>query len=171
MKENKQALYKAREKRILDVIELRTPDRVPVTSSFYFFPARYYGCTFAEMMYDPDKMYEVHMKATREFEPDLAQNPFGVISSGGLLDAVDYKQMQWPGGQLEPNVPFQFVEGEYMKAEEYDHFFSDPMDFIVRKYWPRIAGSLKGLEELPPLRNFTNYMGLGRATRCLCATL
>lgn len=161
MKEDKQALYRAREKRVTDAIELRPPDRVPVTVSFYFFPARYYGCTFEEMMYDPDKLFELYLKITKEFEPDLAQSPFGLIPSGSLLEVLGYNQMQWPGCQLDPNVPFQFVEGEYMKADEYDHFFSDPMDFLIRKYWPRISSSLKSLEKLPSFRNFSSYMGLG----------
>ncbi len=161
MGENRQLLYKTREKRIIDAIELRVPDRVPATASFYFFPARYYGGTVQEMMYDPEKLWELNLKATLEFEPDLAQNPFGLMFLGPLLDTLDYKQMEWPGRQLGPDVPFQFVEGEYMKAEEYDHFFSDPMDFLVHKYWPRISGSLKGLEKLPSFQNFTNYLGLG----------
>ncbi len=140
MKEN-EALYKARGKRITDAVELKVPDRVPITASFYFFPARYYGYTIQEVMYDPDKMMEVQMKATREFQPDLAQNPYGLMFLGPILEALDYQQMQWAGGQLGPDVPFQFVEGEYMKVDEYDHFFSDPMDFLIRKYWPRISGT------------------------------
>ena len=150
-----------REKRVIDAVELKVPDRVPVTASFAFFPARYCGCTMKEMMYDPDKLWEVHLKTTRDFEPDIAQNPFPGTYLGPLLDVLDYKQMQWPGGQLGPDVPYQFVEGEYMKADEYDHFFSEPMDFMVRKYWPRISGSLKGLEMLPPFSNCIRYMGLG----------
>src|SRR4030043_476642 len=105
------ALYQQREKRVLDAIELRKPDRVPVTASFYFFPAPYYGCTFKEMMYDPDTLQDVYLRVTREFEPDLAQSPFGVIPPGPLLDLLDYKQPQWPGGLLAPDVPFQFWEG------------------------------------------------------------
>jgi hypothetical protein len=112
-------------------------------------------------MYDPDKLFDLYLKITQEFEPDLAQSPFGLIPSGSLLEVLGYNQMQWPGCQLDPNVPFQFVEGEYMKAEEYDHFFSDPMDFLIRKYWPRISSSLKSLEKLPSFRNFSSYMGLG----------
>jgi uroporphyrinogen-III decarboxylase len=161
MKEGRQALYKAREKRTLDAVALNTPDRVPITASFYFFPARYYGCTFQEMMYDLDKMFDVNLRVVQEFEPDLAQSPFGVIVPGSILDTLDYKQMAWPGGRLGPNVPFQFVEGEYMKAEEYDHFLSDPIDFVVRKFWPRIAGSLQGLERLPAFQNATTYMSTG----------
>lgn len=159
MDTNPKELYKQRQKRVLDAIELRTPDRVPITASFYFFPARYYGCSFKDMMYSPDTLQDVYLRVTREFEPDLAQSPFGVMLPGPLLDLLDYKQMQWPGGMLSADVPFQFVEGEYMRAEEYDHFLSDPMDFIIRKYWPRISGSLQGLASLPPLGNFTTQMG------------
>jgi hypothetical protein len=161
MTEKAENLYRTREKRVTDAIELRVPDRVPVTASFAFFPALYCNCTKKEMMYDPDRLWEVQLKTTLAFEPDIAQNPFAGTFLGPLLDVLDYRQMQWPGRQLGPDVPFQFVEGEYMKAEEYDHFFSDPMDFVVRKYWPRISGSLKGLEGLPPFQNFTRYMNLG----------
>ena len=161
MKQNAETIYKAREKRIMDAIELRVPDRVPVTASFGCFPARYCGCTIQDMMYNPDKLWEVQMKTILDFKPDIAQNPFVGTLMGPLLDLLDYKQMHWPGRQLGPNVPFQFVEDEYMMANEYDHFLSDPMDFIVQKYWPRISGALRGLEKLPSFRNFTSYMGLG----------
>lgn len=161
MTETAEKLYRMREKRITDAIELRVPDRMPVTASLAFFPARYCSWTMEEMMYDPDKLWEVQLKTTHDFEPDIAQNPFAGTFMGPLLDVLDYRQMQWPGRQLAPDVPFQFVEGEYMKADEYDHFFSEPMDFIARTYWPRISGSLKGLEMLPSFQNFTRYMNLG----------
>jgi hypothetical protein len=89
MKMKKQDLYAAREKRVLDTVALRTPDRVPVTASFYFFPARHYGCSFQELMYDLDKLSDVNLRITREFEPDLAQSPFGTILAGSLLDVLD----------------------------------------------------------------------------------
>ena len=48
-----------------------------------------------------------------------------------------------------------------MKADEYDHFLLDPMDFMIRRYWPRISGSLKGFEKLPSLHNIISYyMGI-----------
>jgi hypothetical protein len=46
MKRDPQVLCEERKKRVHDAIELRVPDRVPITASFYFFPARYYGCSF-----------------------------------------------------------------------------------------------------------------------------
>ena len=154
-------LFQAREKRIFDAVALKVPDRVPITASFYFFPARYYGYTMQELMYDPQKLWDSHMRVTLEFEPDLAQNPYGLTLLGPILDTLGYLQMQWPGGQLEANVPYQFVEGEYMKADEYDHFLSDPLDFIVRRYWPRISDSLKPLADLPSLTHNTNFLDYG----------
>jgi hypothetical protein len=157
----KDQLYQEREKRVSDTIALKKPDRIPISVTFGFFPARYCGYTMADMMYDPDKLWEANLKTILDFQPDQAWNPFGNFK-GALLDILDFKQFQWPGRQLDVNVPFQFVESEYMKADEYDHFLSDMTDFMLRRYWPRICGSLKGFEKLSPLRNMiTNYMGLG----------
>jgi hypothetical protein len=153
--------YETREKRINDAIELRMPDRVPVTCSFYFFPARYYGYTVQQMMYDFDVAIDSHVRATLEFKPDLAQNPVGLLHLGPVLDVLDYRQMQWAGRQLAADTPFQFVEGEYMRADEYDEFFDSPGDFTIRKYWPRIAGAFKAFGDLPPLTNFTSFIGFG----------
>src|SRR5512138_3508330 len=117
MTKTAQELYSERKQRIDDVIALRKPDRIPVTASFSFFPARYCGYTFADMMYDPDKIWESMLKVLDEFEPDQAMNPFGSSFKGTLLEILDFRQLQWPGKQLDTNVPFQFVEGEYMKAD------------------------------------------------------
>ena len=158
---NAEELYQARAKRIRDVIALKVPDRVPVTATFDFFSARYCGYTQEQLMYDPDVLWDVPLRTTMEFEPDLARNPFPGMLLGRLLDVLDYRQMRWPGRQLAAHLPFQFVEGEYMSAEEYDHFLSEPTDFMVRKYWPRIAGSLKGLGKIALFKHFLEYMDLG----------
>jgi len=156
-------LYYEREKRVTDVIELRKPDRVPLIPRFNFFPAAYAGMTAEELMYDPDKIGESYWKVLKDFEPDMIENPYGKLM-GPVLDALDCKQARWPGRTLPSNLPFQFIEREYMKTEEYDVFLSDPSDFIVRRLWPRIFGALKGLEKLPPLHNIVSYsVGMGTA--------
>jgi hypothetical protein len=155
-------LYKEREKRVTDVIELRRPDRVPLIPRFNFFPAAYTGMTAKDLMYDPDKIEESYWKVLQDFEPDMIENPY-VKLMGPVLDALDCKQARWPGRNLPANLPFQFIEQEYMKAEEYDEFLSDPSDFIVRRLWPRIFGALKGLEKLPPLHTVISY-SVGMAT-------
>lgn len=161
MDKTAEELYIERTKRYADAIALRIPDRIPVTASLAFFPAHYCGFTLADMMYDLDKIFEAQLKCIIDFAPDMAQNPFGNRGIGPLLDVLDFKQLKWPGRQLPDNIPFQFVEGEYMKADEYDHLLSDTSDFMVRKYWPRICGSLKGFEQLPPIHSIISYyMGL-----------
>jgi hypothetical protein len=141
---------------------LRIPDQVPIVVRFHFFPAAYTGSTAQELMYDPEKAEQTYWKVIREFEPDMIQNPFARFL-GPLLDTLDCTQAKWPGRNLAPHLPYQFVEQEFMKAEEYDALLSDPSDFIVRRLWPRIFGALKGLEKLPPLHNITSY-SLGMQT-------
>jgi uroporphyrinogen-III decarboxylase len=154
-------LYRQREKRVEDAMALRVPDKVPVMAMFSFFPARYAGFTAQEVMYDPEKMMAAQLKAMLDFKPDMDVNPYGTRFLGPLLDALDFKQLKWPGHGVAPHLTYQYVEAEYMKAEEYDHFLLDPTDFMFRRYWPRICGALKGFEKLPPLHNIISYyMGL-----------
>ena len=42
-------LYAEREKRVLDAIALKKPDRVPIMVMFGFFPARYLGMTVEDV--------------------------------------------------------------------------------------------------------------------------
>ncbi len=153
-------LYREREKRVLDAIALKIPDRIPVMFFFGFFPAKYAGFTVQEVMYDPEKLWESEEKALSDFPMDMAHNPFPLRFLGPLLETLDFKALVWPGHGLSSNDTYQFVEGEYMKAEEYDHFLLDPTDFMVRRFWPRIYGALKAFEKIPPLHSFiTYYMG------------
>lgn len=162
MTETAERRYEERKKRVDDAVALRIPDRIPIVPTFGFFPAKYAGMTCEEVMYDLDKMWDAEWKVIKEFEPDMIRSPYGTRSIGPLLDALDFRQLQWPGRGVDPNVSYQFVEAEYMKAEEYDAFLSDPSDFIIRTYWPRIFGALEGLEKLPPLHGIISYaMGLG----------
>jgi uroporphyrinogen-III decarboxylase len=157
MNKTPEELYKEREQRVLDAIALRKPDRVPMLFMVGFYPALRAGMTPEEVMYDPEKMMSAFWQTLIELEPDMDQNPYGVRFLGPLLDALDFKQLKWPGHGVAANVSYQFVEGEYMKAEEYDHFLLDPLDFMIRRYWPRISGSLKGFENLPPLHSIISY--------------
>lgn len=157
MKEDAAELYQQREKRVQDAIALRVPDRVPVLVLFAFFPARYCGMTIQELMYDPEKLFQTQWKTMVDFEPDMDNNPFGLRYLGPILETLDFKPLKWPGHGLTSDHTYQYVEGEYMKVEEYDHFLLDPTDFMIRKFWPRIFGTLQGLQQLPPLHNIISY--------------
>ena len=150
MKKTPEELFAERKRRVRDAIELREPDRVPFLPFYHFFPAKYAGITCAEAMNDYDKLSMAWKKVTIDFEPDMYNNPFPSLGYGELLKTLDFRQMQWPGGQLSPDSAFQFVEKEYMKAEEYDDFLFDPTDYIQRVFLPRIFGTLEPLTMLAP---------------------
>lgn len=152
-------LFQEREKRVMDAIALKKPDRVPIMPFFGFFPARYTGITIREAIYDAEKLKAAHRKVLTDFEPDMAENPMAFCLVGPVLEALDCKLLAWPGHGMTSDHGYQFVEGEYMKADEYDHLLSDPTDFALRKHWPRVCGGLKGLEQLFPLRTVYHYMG------------
>jgi len=42
-----------------------------------------------------------------------------------------------PGRELSPRTQFQFVEGERMKADEYDLLINNPVEFLFEKFLPR----------------------------------
>jgi len=68
------------------------------------------------------------------------------------MDIMDYKNYSWPGHGLGDNVnTFQFIEAQYMKADEYDAFIKDPSDFGFRVITPRIVGAAEALADFPPL--------------------
>ncbi|MFH1638701.1 MAG: uroporphyrinogen decarboxylase family protein [Chloroflexota bacterium] len=152
-------LYQEREKRIEDAIALRIPDRVPVTPSFSFFAARYYGITYKEAMYESAKMSAAWEKTITDFQPDACENPFGTRHVGMLADIVDYKMMKWPGHGVGDNRSFQYLDFENLKADEYDEFLFDPTYFMLTKFWPRVFGSLEAMKNLPSLRMIYSHSG------------
>jgi hypothetical protein len=144
-----QQLYEERVKRVEDAIHLKKPDRVPIVLSLGYFPAKYAGISCADAFYNPIKWKEAAKKTVVDFEPDAY---IGIGSdSGHAMEALDFKQMVWPGHGTSPNHTHQFVEGEYMKADEYDSFLGDPTGFILNTYLPRVCGNLESLRMLPNL--------------------
>ena len=141
-------LLAERTKRIKDAYELRVPDRVPIDLNFGYMLARLGGITYEELERDHDKAQELLEKYALYFEPDIARGAtFSPLPSVLLGD----RQTKWPGYGLGPNGSFQYVEGEYMKAEEYDAFLDDPTDFTLRTFLPRAYAALEGLADLPRL--------------------
>lgn len=159
-----QELYHERKKRMDDAIALRVPDRVPIWfQDASFFPAKYAGITFKEAMYDSDKVFSAYKRTFLDFEPDFFFNPGHALHTPGeALEIMDCKQVLLPGQQGIPvNHSFQFVEDEYMVADEYDEFLDDPTAFTIRKYLPRIFGTMKPLEALPPIKGLLlGYFGM-----------
>ncbi|MBI4188778.1 MAG: uroporphyrinogen decarboxylase, partial [Chloroflexi bacterium] len=143
-----EADYKSRVNRWLDAVTLRkVPDHVPVMPNLGTFAQRYYGYTQKDMMYDPDKVNDASMKATLEFQIDT-QIDAGVTANGRVMDILDYKTQKWPGHGVPDDGEFQTIEGEYLKADEYDAFMRDPTDFGQRVLFPRTVGALESFAHL-----------------------
>ena len=143
-------LYDERVKRVEDAIQLKVPDRVPILPNFRFFAAKYVGMTCEETFYDYDKWMMANRKVLTDFEPDMYFSP--MCAPGAAYETLDVKQVKVPGHGVSPDHSWQFVEGEYMKAEEYDAFLEDPSDYIVRTYLPRVHGALEPFQMLPSLK-------------------
>lgn len=153
--------YKERAKRVADVIQLKVPDRVPIAPSFGMFPALDNGFTVEDVMFDYAKATQAWIKTLKDFEPDLYRAA-GYALPGPVFEALDYKLLKLPGRGIPSNHIFQFVEKEYVSAEEfYDAFMSDPSDFMLRSYLPRVCGALEPLKMLQPFSTwFGYYLGI-----------
>jgi hypothetical protein len=142
--------YQERVLRMKDVIQLKVPDRIPIYANIGFFPAYYAGINTEEAMYDYDKL----SNAWRDYILDLQPDVHGGLAVSGprrSYEILDYTLYLWPGHGKAPDSPYQCVEKEYMKADEYDDLIRDPSDFLMRKYMPRIFGKLQTFQELGSL--------------------
>jgi uroporphyrinogen-III decarboxylase len=149
-KSNEQLLAE-RAKRLQDALELKQPDRIPISLAAGYLLADYGGITHAELLHNPEKHQEMLERFAREFEPDTL---IGLFNSPRPSLALGDRMTKWPGVQLPENSSFQFDEHEFMKGEDYDAFLRDPSDWTIRTYLPRAFKELEGLQYLPPLGMF-----------------
>ncbi len=153
-------LFAERTARIQAALELRQPDRVPIQLGFGYMLAEMGGITRQEQHENGAKELELLEQAALYYEPDAVM---GLFNNPAAALALGDRMTRYPGHGLPANGSFQFVEGEYMKPEDYDEFIADPADWGIRKYWPRVFTELEGLAMLPPLglAAFGTY-GLGQ---------
>lgn len=151
MTKTPEELYQERVKRSLDVVALKEPDQVPIFGPYEAFPYYYYGVTLKEAMNDYDKANEVCHKFVDEFEPDADFGPI-LAYPAKPMETLGIKWFKWAGHGLPDNIMYQFVEGEYMKADEYDEFLYDPSHFMATKWLPRSFSALEGLGGYPAMR-------------------
>jgi uroporphyrinogen-III decarboxylase len=145
--------YHARLTRIIRAIRVQEPDRVPCLLPAGQFPASYAGITVRTAMYDYEEMKRAWRKFLYDFDGDTCVIPGVSVTSGRLHEITKTRMSVWPGHGLAENAPMaQFVEGEYMKADEYDALLKDPADFFMRVYLPRTLGAFEPFQKLLPFR-------------------
>ncbi len=143
-----QDLYNQRVKRVRDAVQLKEPDRVPLMPVMEAFPVYYAGLTIQEAMEDYHKLEAAFDKFFRDFQPDLGWDPI-IMYPAKPMEILDLKWFKWPGhGIDDPNQMYQFIEDEYMTAEDYDDLIFDPTHYMQTKWIPRCFGALKGLGKM-----------------------
>jgi hypothetical protein len=153
--------YTTKIQRMIDVYNLREPDRVPVSIMAGNLPLTMNGLEGRDAFYNPAKAMEAAMKFNEKYAEKLESwsMPFG--GNGQSMEILDYKLYHWPGHGL-PNSSggWQFVEGEYMTADEYDDLIRDPSDWWIRKYLPRVMGAWQPFKMFQPFTNIIENNGL-----------
>ncbi|MGD8522137.1 MAG: uroporphyrinogen decarboxylase family protein [Desulfobacterales bacterium] len=144
-----EAAYRERVSLIKDAIQLsQKPNRIPVCPSAGFFPIQYGGITMYDAMYDYEALKKAWESYHLDLEPDAYNGPTTIVP-GKVLDTLEMIFYQWPGHGVAKNREYQYVEDEYMRAEEYQDLIDDPTAFFLTAYFPRIFGALKPFETLP----------------------
>jgi uroporphyrinogen-III decarboxylase len=154
------ALYRQRTRRFVDIVSLRQPDRVPCVMSAAGIITRYAGNQFADNFYDGEKASAATLSFIENFGLEYAFMSGGSVAAGKAYDLLGYNAYKWPGGGLPPDVPFQFVENEYMPPEDYDALINNPEGYLLRTYLPRVCTHLSGLSQVPNLFAMVEMLGV-----------
>jgi uroporphyrinogen-III decarboxylase len=153
--------YRLRAQRMVDVYNVKEPDRVPLNLPVGNLPFTNYGINLRTAMYDYSKAVAACNKFNEEFSEELEYWATPFVTPGKVLDLLDYKLYAWPGHNLGENVSsFQFREAEYMKEDEYDALILDPSDFFMRTYMPRIFGILEPFRRFRPATDLVEIVNL-----------
>jgi hypothetical protein len=149
--------YKARCTRLAKAVKMEDlPDRVPCMIPTGWYPAYNAGIPLKKAMYDPEVMKKVWLKFVDEYDSDSFDGT--LFFQGQVSDLLESKTQKWPGHGLPDDAhSYQYVEGEYMKKDEYDLFMKNPFDFQLRKLLPRQYGVFEMFADVP---SFSSYQGL-----------
>jgi uroporphyrinogen-III decarboxylase len=156
--------YRERATRMIKAIAMEIPDRVPVHLTSGSIIAYNAGVTLKDVIYDYSKIIPAWMKWLEDYDQDT--NDIPGFFPARVYEILDYRTMKWPGGGLPDNASLQnFVEKEYMQADEYDLFMNNPFDFGARYFTPRTWGAFEPLAHIPPL---SSYQGLPQRLMAMC---
>ncbi len=151
-------LFDERLGRYQAAIALEPTDRIPIATGSNYFAEVYTGNTNQETIYDPDKWLQSELAFCRDFpEVDVLRNN---RIWGPLYDAVGVNTYRLPGRDLLPKDQFQFVEKEYMMADEYDLLIKNPVNFMFERWLPRVLGEFK---EPGSVRSYIAFLKGGMA--------
>ena len=135
-------LFEQRRKRFNDAFRLDVPDRVPLEVAYQYFPAKYCNVPYDAAYYDYDAWLAACKKTVIDFGADISSvQPF---FPGSVLELADPHVLRWPGREGSRIRSHQMLDGEYMRETEYGHLISNPCDFALTRYMPRVCGAMEG---------------------------
>ncbi len=144
--------YKVRAQRMVDAYNVEEPDRVPVHLPIGNLPFNLAGLRMYDAMNDVEKAIQACKAFNEKYAEGLDTLAYPFALPGKVLEILDYKLYALPGHGLSQDAPgHQFVEGEYMKVDEYDDLIMDPSNFWLRTYLPRVYGAFQSFRNLVPL--------------------
>ena len=150
MSKTPEELYKERETRIMDAVQLKIPDRIPILVALTYFPAIYTATPKNAAWYDHDKWFDATMKTFVDYQPDGIWSIQG-FSPGAVMELLEPKSQRWPGWGLDDDNEHQAIEIAGMNGDEYDLYFNDRGDFTFRTMFGRMFGAAEAFNKLPPL--------------------
>jgi len=132
-------IYEQRLGRYQAAIALEPVDRIPIAIGSNNF-AESYTASGQEVIYDPQKWLQSEMDFIRDYpEFDvLRNNRFWAP----IYDVLGVKTYKFPGRDLAPHVAIQFSEAENMLADEYDALITNPAQFMMENFLPRVFGEM-----------------------------
>ena len=135
---------------------------MPVTTSTGYFVGKHSGLTKKQAMFEYDKVAAAIVKYHEDFLPDFQTSS---VAPAKVFELLGLNLVDWPGGGLSDETPWQYMEGEYMAEDEYDALIADPETYFRRSLLPRFGSAFEPLAGLPP---FTDMV---EATTMLFAIL
>ena len=103
-------------------------------------------------MYDYEKAAAAVKKYHEDFLPDFQT---AAVAPARVFELLGLNLVDWPGGGLADETPWQYVEAEYMGEDEYDALIADPEVYFRRTLLPRFGSAFAPLAGLAP---FTDMM-------------
>ena len=101
-------------------------------------------------MYDYDELSRAWMKFLQEFELDAFSGP-GLVYPGKGARGCRLQISPLAGPRLGDDISsYQFIEGEYMAADEYDAFIRGPGRFSPDKVPASVDGAFAALVSSAP---------------------
>ncbi len=136
-----QQLFDERLGRYQATINLEPSDRIPIAPPMNYLAEIYSGSNHQQNIYDPKKLLEAEIAFVKDFPETDALRSNRIW--GPMCDVIGLRTYTLPGRELPANGQFQFVEAEYMKADEYDALINNPAEFMMEKLIPRLFSEME----------------------------